>query len=112
MRQSDRGQSARCQVVGGNNVMLVFPCAQCKQSLSVAEAVAGKKVRCPRCQAVVDAPSPSMAPAPAPAAAPSGTHAPQTSSAGGADVSWVEAWKNELQVPQVSMLGQRETTPA
>lgn len=37
--------------------MIKFACPGCHATLSVEESVSGKKVRCPKCDAVVDAPS-------------------------------------------------------
>jgi hypothetical protein len=46
-----------------------FSCPACKVSLKVSDTIAGKKIKCPKCAAVVAVPSASASPA-APAAAP------------------------------------------
>jgi WD40 repeat protein len=50
--------------------MLVFACSSCRHSLSVADAHAGRSVRCPACRAIFQAPTATLqtSAAPAPAA--------------------------------------------
>jgi serine/threonine protein kinase len=43
--------------------MLVFDCPACRQRLMVQDEVAGRKVKCPRCAAIADAPN-GVSPAP------------------------------------------------
>ncbi len=40
---------------------ITISCSACKTSLRVAESATGKKVRCPRCKAAIDVPSPPTA---------------------------------------------------
>lgn len=37
--------------------MIAFHCAQCRHSLSLKDELAGKKIRCPKCQAVLQVPA-------------------------------------------------------
>ena len=86
--------------------MLVFPCAHCNQTLSVPDTVAGKKVRCPRCQGVLEAPQ--SAPSGSLAGGPSAVPAPQTSSSlPPRDVSWMDAWRDELTITGLRILYER-----
>ena len=46
-----------------------FPCPGCKITLKVSDALAGKKIKCPKCAAIAPVPAAGAAPPPAPAPA-------------------------------------------
>lgn len=46
-----------------------FPCPECKTKLRIKPELAGKKLRCPKCKAIVQTPAPAAEPEPLEAAA-------------------------------------------
>jgi formylglycine-generating enzyme required for sulfatase activity/serine/threonine protein kinase len=70
-----------------SSAFLSFPCPACGKTLKVKAAAAGKKAKCPHCQAPLQVPGPTMGPRPAVPQAPAAgrTHAGQRPGPQGGD---------------------------